>query len=135
MVKFWWIFIALAVGAIAGVSLVLVATNGSGAKLNTDLAGLRTSLEDAVTINHGLADQLSKLQGQLDKSNRLLAIDDAVIAKQQLTIAAGQRIIAGIASSIANSGGDIAKTIDAIADGFKRLYSAYHAGATVGKSP
>ena len=104
MVKFWWIFIALAVGAIAGVSLVLVATNGSGAKLNTDLAGLRTSLEDAVTINHGLADQLSKLQGQLDKSNRLLAIDDAVIAKQQLTIAAGQRIIAGIASSIANSG-------------------------------
>jgi hypothetical protein len=135
MVKFWWIFIALAVGAIAGVSLVLVATNGSGAKLNTDLAGLRTSLEDAVTINHGLADQLSKLQGQLDKSNRLLAIDDAVIAKQQLTIAAGQRIIAGIASSIANSGGDIAKTIDAIADGFKRLYAAYHPSASSGKSP
>lgn len=98
----------------------------SGADLNKQLAAaadtdnaLRTSLADAVSANHGLADQVSRLQGQLDRSSRLLAIDDAAIA-------AGQRILNGITSGINASGGDIEKTIGAIADGFGRLYRLYH---------
>lgn len=135
MVKWGWLAIALLVGAVACGGLVLYATHGAGAKLNTDLTDLRTSLADAVAANHGLTDTISKLSIQLDKSNKLLAIDDARIAGQQRTIAEGQRIIAGIASSISDSGGDIAKTIGAIADGFGRLYAVYHPSPKVGKSP
>lgn len=141
--------VAFVLGALLCAGIVLWLAHGSGAKLNADLAAagdtavaLRTSLADAVAANHGLTDQLSKLQGQFDKSSKLLAADDAIVAKQQRDISSGQRIIDGILGNIAGAGVDLGKQIDAIAEGFGRLYALYHPspggspkGPGGGKSP
>lgn len=130
-----WIGYAAAflAGAVLCGGIVLWVAHGSGAKLNADLKSasdsadsLRTSLADAVAANHDLAGKLQSLSGQLDKSNRLLASDDAVIAKQQRDIASGQRIIDGILGNIASAGVDLGKQVDAIATGFEALYRLYH---------
>jgi uncharacterized phage infection (PIP) family protein YhgE len=133
MVKWWSLLIAAAVGAGVAVAIMfnISASNSADLRKQLDAAlaankPLRTSLDDAVSANHGLADELSKLQGQFDRTSKLLAADDATIARQQLTIAAGQRIVADIAASIAGVAGDLAKQIQAIADGFGRLYNLYH---------
>ena len=131
--KGWWGYgLAFILGAALCGGIVLYLAHGSGAKLNAELAAagdsvqsLRTDLADASAANHQLADQLSKLQVQLNKSSLLLASDDAVIAKQQLTIAAGQRLADSIASNLAGAGNDLGKQIDAIADGFVKLYNLY----------
>lgn len=143
MAKWWKVAIpSFALGALLCGGVVLWLAHGAGAKLNADLNAandsadsLRTSLADAVASNHSLADQVQSLSGRLDRANRILAADDAVIARQQRDIAAGQRIIDGIVGNIASTGRDLERDLTAIADGFGRLYSLYHpnqAGSTKG---
>lgn len=122
----WKYAVAFVLGALLCGGIVLYLAHSAGTKLNTDLTdatdsadSLRSSLADAVAANHELASKLQSLSGQLDKSSKLLAADDA-------RIAAGQRIIDGILGNIASAGVDLGRQIDAIADGFGRLYGLYH---------
>ena len=86
----WKYALTFLAGALLCGLLVLHFTRGAGTDLNKQLIAandtvesLRTSVADAISANHGLADTVSKLQGQLAKSSVVLARDDALIAAEK----------------------------------------------------
>ena len=136
-----YVFTILATLLVCAVACFFI-VRSSGAKLNADLAAVRTSLAKSTADNTELAGELRSLHGELDFANGIVARDSQeltrrqrIIDSQQRDIGSLERGLAGIAEEIAGSGGDIRKQISAIADGFGRLYAIYHPGASTLKSP
>jgi chromosome segregation ATPase len=128
--KGWWKYVAcVALGAALCFGAVMLATRGAGAKLNAELASLRTSLASATAHSAELAEQLRLIHVQLDDANRRADSEQRIIAGQQQLIDAGKRGLEGIAAQIAGSGSDIGKQVHALSEGFIRLYRIYHPGA------
>jgi hypothetical protein len=129
--------IGFLLGCIVCGGAIYLVSRGAGAKLNADLAAVRTSLAKSTADNTELASELRQLHGELDIANGIVARDSQeltrrqrIIDSQQRDIGSLERGLAGIAEEIAGSGDDIRKQIGAIADGFGRLYAIYHPGAS-----
>lgn len=125
-------------GFLAGVlvcgALALFISGRAGAKLNVDLASVRTSLDKSTADNTELATELRSIHGQLDIATGIVTRDSQELARRQRIIDGQQRNIGilerglgDIAATIAGAGGDIRKQIQAVSEGFERLYRLYHA--------
>jgi chromosome segregation ATPase len=143
--KGWWKYaIAFALGALLCGGAVLYFTSRSGANLQRQLGDLRKSLASALDDNASLTSSVRQLHGQLDSANTIatgqqreldadkqrLAGQQRTIDNQQSILAAQKRGLDAIAQNIAGAGGDIGKSIRAIAEGFRVLYFEYHPGAS-----
>ena len=138
-VKGWW-KIALPsflIGALLCGAVVGYIAHGANAKLTADFERLGKSLAAATTDGERLAGTVRQLHGQLDNANSIVTRDSQELARrqriidgQQLHIDSLESGLADIASSITNAGGDLRKSISAIAEGFERLYRLYHPGSS-----
>jgi len=107
-------------------ALVLLITRGAGSKLNADLNAASWSLASARRANTELAASLLGLRVELNKATGLIEAQQSIIGEQQSQLGNQQRLIDGIATTIATSGGNIRAKIKAITDGFGRLYKFYY---------
>ena len=96
-------------------------TKHAGDKLNADLAASRTALADATRLNAESTQTISELRGQLASASN-------GATKNQQLISATESGLDELSSNIRDSGGDIGRQIQAIADGFDKLYKLYHQG-------
>ena len=140
-IKWYYIPITFICGALICFFAMLIWSNGANGKLKSELANIRTSLDDAIATNGRLAESNRQLQADLDGANDIVAKSDIIIAGQKQTIRNQQSIIGEqqsiidaikrgfeeFANSIKEGFGDIGNRAIAIRDGFKKLYIIYHA--------
>lgn len=125
-------FIALTVWSVVSCFIIF---RGSAGALSIQLADARNALANATRSNTELAGELQQLQIELGKSNQLVSDQQRIIAENKRQLDEQKRIIDGITQTIRDAGGGIGKQIDAIAEGFRRLYSFYHPSAGGSKAP
>ena len=136
MPKNWKSYLVVfALGSILCGGVVFWIAHSAGARLNADLASARSSLAKSANDNIAATLTVRQLYSELDGANKLADSQQRIIASQRGFLAIQQRAIDAIAQSISSAGGDIKKSIDALAGGFERLYEIYHPGAGPGKSP
>ena len=110
-----------------GVAGAVYAGRGAVRKLNADLASVRSSLASATADSAAASAAVQRLSSQLVAANKL-------VADQQSEINGQRKIIDGIAETISGAGSDVGRQIDALAEGFIRLYSFYHPSAKASKA-
>lgn len=116
--------VAFLAGAVLA-SILLIVFSGSG-RLAADLRATRWTLESSSRTVASLASRLQRLSFELNKSNGLALAQQQIIAEQQRQIVDQQRLVDGIITTINGGGKDIQGRIQAIADGFERLYKFYY---------
>jgi len=120
--------IGFVLGLVLGACVLAIIAHNATSRLDAELVNVRSSLATASDANAELTTELRQLSGELDRSSQRAR-------DQQSTIDRQQQIIAGIVKSLRESGGDIRGQIQAIADGFRRLYIVYHQSPSASQSP
>jgi len=136
MPKNWKSYLVVfALGAILCGGVVFWIAHSAGQRLNADLANARSSLAKSANDNIAATLTIRQLYSELDGANKLADSQQRLIASQRSILADQQRAIDAIAQDIASAGGDLRKSIEAVASGFERLYEIYHPSTNASKIP
>jgi hypothetical protein len=118
------------IGFVSGIVLYGIITlwisSGTANKLTADLRAAKWSLESAIRTNIELTTGIQELSIHLDKANKLIERNQSIIDNQQSVINRQQHIIDGIFETVQIEGMGIGDKIEAISEGFTKLYKLYH---------